>query len=84
MKNYIPLSRKYYEDLEKNACDLLIHLHQVIPTLRGIGLTEEEYKVYKDLADILDKRMLYVENLLEDENNIFYGEYELTEDNTPF
>ena len=75
-KNYIPVSRRYYEKNEEEVIEVCGKLNMLIPVLRRIKdeakLTDEEIKQVQYISDMLDEKMGNLENFLADENNQFY------------
>ena len=77
MKKYIPLSEnaiiKRLDLISTVAYDLTNLKPYMIQLKSIVNLTDEEFKTIKDAINILNNKSDILEELLEDENNIFFN-----------
>lgn len=77
-KEYIRISRKYFETTVTDSCDVASKLDEVQKSLKSIStyskITEEEIDILEKAWDILIKKAENLEYLLEDDNNVFYND----------
>lgn len=75
-KEYISISKKFFERLLNNGCDVYEKNLKIIQNLKQIQnfveLTEEESLILENANELLMKKLELIEDIIEDENNTFY------------
>ena len=77
MKKYIPISKKAINErldlVSSTAYDLTTLKSYILQLKTIIDLTDEEIKSINNTINILNNKTDILEELLEDENNIFFN-----------
>ena len=76
-KNYISISKSYFEKVEKEIDNVSMKMSRVIGSLESIksniNLTDEEIEILKNARNILVNKLENIEELTEDTNNEFHN-----------
>ena len=76
-KNYISISKDYFERVADDAVEVGMKTNQLIQSLESIksfiNLTDEEIAQIKNTVSILEGKIDLIEDLVDDENNQFFN-----------